>query len=1282
MRAGPQRGGGPVPAAAPLAAVLVLLALPLLALCGDVTRDNATMVWVHAAPLTGASAHLGLSALAGVRSAFADANVYSNVKFVVASHDDAGDPALARAQVRDALLGDAGVFGVMGVVGGACAEAAAGAAYELGAPFVGALAGPKALYTSDGLARRVVNVRASRADEIEALITYLATDWSLFESTSVLCCNDTDGLEVAQAFGGALATVGVRVLSRAAYAQPPRAGDRELVASVRSALRELRLAAQGTSRAVSAAAYVSACELRRSDVVLATLSDADAEEVAARLALDSEAANCSELLDVLVLSSQVVPVPTNRGNPVVLEYNRSIAKNFPNSSEPTHAGLEAYIAGRFIADVAFRALSLYGFPLSWANFVRVINDSQTFPISGFSLGPYSSTCAQGSHEVFVTGTTGGLLPRPVRNGILKFSTCGIGKWTRDGGRWLIGQSFASAGPLSAVGYGLRIGAAGAISQHNSKTDLELPLLLGTLSDRDNITLAYENCGKLLRAGALAMFGTIGTEDTAGCLSALRDSEVALFAPLSGAQSIRFPFQRNVVNLYASYHQEAEVMVEFLVGRLNSTRIAVLYQEDDFGLDGLAGVVAAIKRKGRHVSLVLSASYRRGTTYVKPAHRSIESVKPHAVIAFATAEAVAAFASLSAGSALEGTPLVSSSASGTEVLEQALAGLHVKLPSAGLFQTQLLPPLTGQRYQIFTDFQFWVSNDKTESSSFQGYFSARFLSEVMRRIPRGTTPTPKALVDAVYTGRVFDIGGISVGPFVEHCTRAEPCCNQGLDLVFVTQLDPHSRLFNPVEGFSHKLARCGIQPEADASSGSPTPSIIRVLFVAAGVLGFIVFVCLMCLFIIFLSKMKNKGEMFIPRKELELMDELGSGHMGTVYLALWRGTEVAVRVMPIAQTDVEALATLRAEAALMRSLRHPNCHMIMGFSETDADFILYMPMGSLQSVLSNDMLPLDFNLLMGIAYDVLKGMTFLHAQRLPIIHSNLSSLSILLDSKLSAKVSDWWFHAPLGKGSKSSNSWHQQSMWLAPELIAGMRPVLATDIYAFGVVLWELLLPRETYMQMAVSSQDSESGGARRQSNAFPHPDIPEDVPKALQELLLSCWSTQPKHRPPFATILARWPEIFAETGLQFEAPPPETLLIDPSQQSNLIMLGGSWSASLPRDTPKPAPVRAPSHFQGSFQSPVGSGSIQSSLGLVGSQMQLVMPPPAKSASPMAYPVGSITLLNSFIPPSFVMANAASPVFEADSLTQPLLFGVVPPEEPQMPQSHRSEPSIPLWQNPK
>ena len=81
----------------------------------------------------------------------------------------------------------------------------------------------------------------------------------------------------------------------------------------------------------------------------------------------------------------------------------------------------------------------------------------------------------------------------------------------------------------------------------------------------------------------------------------------------------------MVNIRASYNQETEAWIEHLTKDLGLSRIAILYQDDSFGRAGLAGVTAALQKRG--LELVAEGTYKRNTTAVKIALLAIRKTRP-------------------------------------------------------------------------------------------------------------------------------------------------------------------------------------------------------------------------------------------------------------------------------------------------------------------------------------------------------------------------------------------------------------------------------------------------------------------------------------------------------------------------------------------------------------------------------------------------------------------------------------------------------------------------------
>ncbi|EOA20670.1 hypothetical protein CARUB_v10000982mg [Capsella rubella] len=198
--------------------------------------------------------------------------------------------------------------------------------------------------------------------------------------------------------------------------------------------------------------------------------------------------------------------------------------------------------------------------------------------------------------------------------------------------------------------------------------------------------------------------------------------------------------------------------------------------------------------------------------------------------------------------------------------------------------------------------------------------------------------------------------------------------------------------------------------------------------------------------------------------------LGQGGFGCVYLAtLENNIQAAVKKLDCA--NEEAAKEFKSEVEILSKLQHPNIISLLGYSTKDtARFIVYelMPNVSLESHLhgASRGLAITWPMRMKIALDVSRGLEYLHEHCHPaIIHRDLKSSNILLDSNFNAKISD--FGLAVVDGPKNKN--HKLSGtvgYVAPEYLLDGQLTEKSDVYAFGVVLLELLLGKKPVEKLA------------------------------------------------------------------------------------------------------------------------------------------------------------------------------------------------------------------------
>ncbi|KAL7106490.1 hypothetical protein ACP275_07G116800 [Erythranthe tilingii] len=200
--------------------------------------------------------------------------------------------------------------------------------------------------------------------------------------------------------------------------------------------------------------------------------------------------------------------------------------------------------------------------------------------------------------------------------------------------------------------------------------------------------------------------------------------------------------------------------------------------------------------------------------------------------------------------------------------------------------------------------------------------------------------------------------------------------------------------------------------------------------------------------------------------------LGSGGFGCVYKAkLQPNFYVAVKRLAAGHPD--SITEFQTEVDILSKVDHPNIINLLGYSILDQTRLLVyelMPFGSLETQLHGPSRgsALTWNLRMKIALDIARGLEYLHEHcHPPVIHRDLKSSNILLDSNFNAKLSDFGLAVVDGPQKNKNNIKLSGTLgYVAPEYLLDGKLTDKSDVYAFGVVLLELLLGRKPMEKMA------------------------------------------------------------------------------------------------------------------------------------------------------------------------------------------------------------------------
>ena len=342
-----------------------------------------------------------------------------------------------------------------------------------------------------------------------------------------------------------------------------------------------------------------------------------------------------------------------------------------------------------------------------------------------------------------------------------------------------GQSAAFSGPSDDLGLGMRLGIQAAFREANQAGGVNGRMLMLTYRDDGyEPDRAFANTLALVESGDIfALIGAVGTPTSRAASPVAHDAGVPFIAPFTGAQLLRQDNLTNVLNLRASYHQETEKMVDYLEGE-GKTRVAVLYQNDSYGIDGLNGVKQALE--GRNMDLVASWYYRRNTASVKSAVFRIAEGRPDAVIMIGTHLPSARAVELLRAELDPDPTFMSVSFVGSNALAERLGDA-----GEGVFVTQVVPLPDDESIPVVAEYRAALAaQDPTAEPGFislEGYLAGRLAIEGLERC--GANLTRQCFLNAVHNAGTIDLSGFPV--------MFGPMDNQGsgADAVILSQIGP-------------------------------------------------------------------------------------------------------------------------------------------------------------------------------------------------------------------------------------------------------------------------------------------------------------------------------------------------------------------------------------------------------------------------------------------------------------------------------------------------------------
>eukprot|EP01125_Pyxidicula_operculata_P006879 TRINITY_DN2359_c0_g1_i1.p1 TRINITY_DN2359_c0_g1~~TRINITY_DN2359_c0_g1_i1.p1 ORF type:complete len:1423 (+),score=357.36 TRINITY_DN2359_c0_g1_i1:201-4271(+) len=357
-------------------------------------------------------------------------------------------------------------------------------------------------------------------------------------------------------------------------------------------------------------------------------------------------------------------------------------------------------------------------------------------------------------------------------------------------------------------------------------------------------------------------------------------------------------------------------------------------------------------------------------------------------------------------------------------------------------------------------------------------------------------------------------------------------------------------------------------------------------------------------------------------QIKIENEIGRGGFAVVYRGILKGSPVAVKQLLIDEKRVadntssianqntpnihnnsvmlnmntvednskaqnnsfsEYFAEFKREVWLMSALNHKNIVQLVGICTTPLCMILeFCGGGNLYDWLHNAGVAKaeDMAIREKLILDVCEGGNFLHTLHPPVIHRDLKSPNILLskmnDGTLVCKIADFGLSRGLVWNGKLEGKVVDNPIWLAPEILKHQPYSEKVDVYALGIIMWEIITGQDVFGDISFMSAIEEKikNGER--------PPIPTNthIPEYFIVLMKQCWDTDPSIRPSFAQCIKR---VQNRSVVNEEvADKPLTVVLDYTNENTNTTITSSSSAIITTPPPGSTTITtttSPSHIQ-------------------------------------------------------------------------------------------------------
>jgi len=334
----------------------------------------------------------------------------------------------------------------------------------------------------------------------------------------------------------------------------------------------------------------------------------------------------------------------------------------------------------------------------------------------------------------------------------------------------LGMVNAQSGPASGLGKGMAAGIKAVFDNVNAKGGINgRKIILVVGDDGYEPNKAVDETLRLIEnEKVFAFIGFVGTPTGNAIKPVLAEYKVPGIGFFTGAMSLRNPVTREIINIRASYDDEAEKFVGAFVDA-GLKKIAVFYQDDGFGTAVLSGTEKALRKRGLEVAA--KGTFQRNTIAVEAGLAAVSAAKPEALVMVGPYAPLAVFVQKAKQSGLD-IPIATVSFVGTESFISAAGAM-----GEGVIISQVVPSPHDAGIKVVAECSGLLKDEESGYVNLEGCITAKAIVLALEKA--GKELTREKLIGIFEAMKGVDLGGISLTYGVDD--------HQGSDTVFLTRV---------------------------------------------------------------------------------------------------------------------------------------------------------------------------------------------------------------------------------------------------------------------------------------------------------------------------------------------------------------------------------------------------------------------------------------------------------------------------------------------------------------